>query len=566
MKQNKSAQQENTRKIWPIRGGVHPRFHKECSTRTPINTPPVPATLVVPVVQHIGEMGHILVTENQRVKKGQPLTDLPEGLGAITHAPTSGIIRAIEERNVPHVSGLTAICVVIDSDGKEDWGTYLQPGYADFRRTDTMQLCERMRTSGLVGLGGAAFPSAAKLAASSRHGLETLIINGAECEPYITCDDMLMRSYADQIVEGIAILLHILKPKECLIGIEDNKPEAIAAMQAAVQKFAKQHAERRITIVSFPAIYPAGDEKQLIRILTGKQLSKQTLPFDHGILVHNVATVYSIYLAIIEGQPLLSRVVTVTGRGINHPQNFHALIGTSFSYLVEKAGGYTNKAERLIMGGPMMGYPMKTDELPVIKATNCILALPKEDLPYSVEQPMPCIRCGKCADVCPVSLLPQQLYWYARADQFDRALEYKLNDCIECGCCSYVCPADIPLVSYYRYAKSEIREEQEKKKKTTLARQRFEFREYRLARAKAERDAKRAQHKAALQKKKEAAKAARKGQQSGEEKLDPKQAAIQAALQRVQQKKAERKNKEDQPGAQQPDKSTKTDQPEQENS
>ncbi len=513
-------------KTWPIKGGVHPAFHKECSTQQPIAQAVIPDMLVVPVVQHIGEVGHILVTEGQAVKKGQPLTDLPEGLGAITHAPTSGTVEAIEERAVPHVSGLTAICVVIRSDGKDEWGDYLLTGYRDYTRTDTMKLCERIRTAGLVGMGGAAFPSAAKLAASSRHGLDTLIINAAECEPYISCDDMLMRYHAEEIVEGIGVLLHILKPRQCLIGIEDNKPEAIAALGKAIE----HHSDKRITLVPIPTIYPSGDEKQLIKILTGKQLSKRALPFDDGILVHNVGTVHSIFNAIIKGKPLLSRVVTVTGKGVRQPQNFMALIGTAFSHLIQQAGGYTDKAERLIMGGPMMGYPMKTDELPVIKATNCILALPKEDLPYSPDMAMPCIRCGKCMEACPVDLLPQQLYWYAKSAQFDRVQDYKLGDCIECGCCSYVCPSEIPLVSYYRYAKSEIREEQEKKRKVDLARERFEFREYRLARAKAERDAKRAQHKAALQKKKAAA--------QGNKDTNSKQAAIQAALERVKRKKA----------------------------
>ncbi len=523
-------------KIWSIKGGVHPSFNKECSTQKPVGIPAIPKTLVIPVVQHIGEAGHIIVESDQYIYKGQPLTDLPEGLGAITHAPTSGRVQIIEERSVPHVSGLTAICVVIDTDGKEDWGEYQRPGYSsDYKSIDAMELCERLHTSGLVGMGGAAFPSAAKFAASRKqnHGLDTLIINGAECEPYISCDDMLMRSWADEIVEGIHVLLHILKPKGCLVAIEDNKPEAITAMQQALDK---RHTNP-IKIITIPTIYPSGDEKQLIRILTGKTLAKKVLPFEQGILVQNVATVHSVYKAVVKGQPLISRMITVTGRGIKNPQNFQVLIGTSFKHLIEQAGGYTDKVERLIMGGPMMGYSMKTDELPVIKATNCILALPKEDLPYSPDMAMPCIRCGKCMDACPVDLLPQQLFWHAKANEFDKIEEYKLSDCIECGCCSYVCPSKIPLVSYYRYAKSEIREENKKKQQVDIARERFEFREFRITRAKEERDAKRAKHKAALQKKK--AEAA--GNDSNKTSASNKQQdAIKAAMERAKQKKATR--------------------------
>ena len=519
-------------KIWPIKGGVHPDFNKVCSTKRPVTEPSIPKILVIPVVQHIGEAGHILVEEGQQVFKGQPLTDLPEGLGAITHAPSSGKIQAIEPRAVPHVSGLMAICVVIITDGKEDWGEYQRPGYKDYKTIDTMKLCERIRTAGLVGLGGAAFPSAAKFAVSRQqnHGLDTLIVNGAECEPYISCDDMLMRTQADEVITGVQILLHILKPKQCIVAIEDNKAEAIEAMRKAKQEAIKKDAiSTAIHIVSIPTIYPSGDEKQLIQIVTGKALKKQELPFQHGILVHNVATVHSVYNAIIKGQPLISRMITVTGRGIKKPQNFKTLIGTLFKHLVDQAGGYTNQAERLIMGGPMMGYSMKTDELPVVKATNCILVLPKADLPYSPDLAMPCIRCGKCMEACPVDLLPQQLYWHAKAKEFDKVQQYNLMDCIECGCCSYVCPSEIPLVSYYRFAKSEIREENKKKAEIELARQRFEFREYRKIREKAERDAKRAKHKEALKKKK-----AEAGGDSG------KKAAIKAAMERAKKKKSER--------------------------
>lgn len=508
-------------KIWPIKGGVHPDFNKECSTQTPISKASLPSTVIIPVAQHIGEIGHIIVDIGQHVQKGQPLTDLPEGLGVITHASTSGTITAIEERDVPHSSGLQATCVVIEVDGKDEWGEFKREPILDYDSTDTLHLCERIRRSGLVGMGGAAFPFAAKLAASKEGAVKTLIINGVECEPYISCDDMLMRTYAEEVMRGIHILLYILKPQRCMIGVEDNKPIAIQALEKAQQTLGID-----VDIVSIPTIYPSGDEKQLIRILTGKKLKKRELTFDHGILMHNVATVRSVYRAVIHGEPLISRIVTVTGRGIRNPQNFEVPIGTPIEHLIQQTGGYTKHAERLLIGGPMMGFPVKSDALPIIKAMNCILVAPTQDLPYSMDMAMPCIRCGQCAEVCPVDLLPQQLYWHTKAREFDKAESYELFDCIECGCCAYVCPSDIPLVAHYRFAKSEIRNERDKQMKIDIARERFEFHEFRKERDKRERDEKRAKHKAALQKKKA----------SGG---DDKQAVIKAAMERAKAKKAQ---------------------------
>jgi electron transport complex protein RnfC len=506
--------------IWPIKGGVHPDFHKEESTQHAIAQSGIPDKLIIPARQHIGMGGEILVKPGDHVLKGQPLTAPPEGLGTIVHAPTSGTITVVERLRVPHISGLSCPSIIIEPDHRDDWGDYQLPPISDYQSTDEEVLLQRVRDAGLVGMGGAAFPAAVKLGAANKSGLKTLVINGAECEPYITCDDMLMRERAREVIEGIRILLRMVKPERCLVGIEDNKPQAIAAMQQALEA----SKEFRIKIISIPAIYPSGDEKQLMKILTGVEIPRGTFPFDLGLLCHNIATAHSTYKAVIKGEPLISRIVTVTGKGIHAPGNFEALIGTPFSHLVKKASGYTRYAERLIMGGPMMGYPMQTDDIPIIKATNCILALPESDLPYSTELAMPCIRCGKCMEACPVNLLPQQMYWHSRADDFEKAEEHHLFDCIECGCCSYVCPSNIPLVSYYRYAKSSIRTEKEKQQKTEQARQRHEFRDFRKEREKQERDAKRAKHKAALQKKKA-------GNSS-------KQAAIKAAMERAKAKKA----------------------------
>lgn len=530
-----------------IKGGVHPAFHKDESTQQSITDAAIPEKLMIPVRQHMGTYGRLIVNEGDYVYKGQPITDQPEGLGSITHSSTSGTITAVGKFPVPHISGYSCPGITLKPDGKEDWGEQRLTPYVDYQSLDDKILIDRIRDAGLVGMGGAAFPSAVKISGTAEYGLETLIINAAECEPYISCDDMLMRTHADEVIEGIHVLIHILKPKQCLVGIEDNKPEAIAAMQKVLQVKAtgdqgKKAYYDKINIISIPTIYPSGDEKQLIRILTGKLLTKKELPFRQGLLVHNVATAHNIYKAVVKGEPLISRIVTVTGRGVKQPQNFYTLIGTSFKHMIEQAGGYTDKAERLIMGGPMMGFPMQTDDLPVVKVANCILVLPQEDLPYSTQLAMPCIRCGKCAQACPVDLLPQQLYWHARANDLEKVQQHHLFDCIECGCCTYVCPSHIPLVNYYRYAKSSVREEIESQKSIDTSRERHEFRELRQTRDKEERDAKRAKHKMALQKKK-AVMAKKKAAESAStddksDAVDP----IKAALKRAEAKKIKVEN------------------------
>jgi electron transport complex protein RnfC len=521
----------SSHRIWPLKGGVHPNFHKEESSQQAIAIVPLPDKLIVPIRQHIGELGELVVQVNDYVYKGQVLTTQPEGLGSLTHAPTSGTIVDIGRYPIPHVSGFSCPGVILKPDGKEEWGKHRLTPYSNYLSAHKNQLLERLYQAGLVGLGGAAFPSMVKISAADKSTIKTLIINAAECEPYITCDDMLMRENADELIQGILILIQLLQPTHCLIGIEENKPEAIAAMQDAVAT-ANNNV---INIVAIPSIYPSGDEKQLIHILTGISIPKSTLSFDYGILCHNIATIHSIYNAVVKGEPLIARTVTVTGSGVKPPQNFKVLIGTPFHHLITTAGGYTEKAERLLMGGPMMGFAMQTDEVPVVKATNCILALSEAELPYSLTMAMPCIRCGKCAEVCPVDLLPQQLYWHARAEDLEKVQQHKLFDCIECGCCSYVCPSNIPLVNYYRHAKGAVRANTEKLQKTDQARERHEYREFRLQREKDERKAKLAKHKAALQKKKAAMAAAKA---SGNDKQSDVSDVIKAAMERTKAKKA----------------------------
>lgn len=501
-------------------GGLHLPDHKQESNGRPISEIPIPTHLVLPLQQHIGSAAEPIVEVGERVLKGQMIARASDYISAPLHAPTSGSIQAIEERLIPHPSGLSAPCFVIESDGLDEWCDLPAPlpNYADW---DPADLRERIRRAGVVGLGGAAFPTSIKINPGTDRPIDTLVINGAECEPYITCDDVLMRERAAQIIAGIAILKYIIAAKSCLIGIEDNKPEAAEAMRDALEDAALD-----AHIVMIPTKYPSGGEKQLIYLLTGKEVPSHGIPAEIGIVCQNIGTTAAVAAAVLEGRPLISRIVTVTGSGVTTPQNVESLLGTPVTALIEQADGYTPDAQRLVMGGPMMGFAMPSDEVSVTKATNCLLVEGAVDTPASRE-PGPCIRCGECARVCPIRLLPQQLYWYAKAKDLDKVQDYDLFDCIECGCCAYVCPSHIPLVQYYRFAKTETWAQEREKRKSDLARRRHEARIARLERLEAERKAKLRRKKEALEKKPNNAKGA-----------DPKKAAIEAAMQRVAAKKA----------------------------
>ncbi|MEM9758708.1 MAG: electron transport complex subunit RsxC [Pseudomonadota bacterium] len=473
------------RRVHDFHGGIHPPEQKELSNTRPLRRAPIPAQLVLPLAQHIGPPARLEVGVGDRVLGGQRLSDLSS---LPIHAPTSGIVAAVEERPVPHASGLGGLCVVIDCDGKDEWED-LKPLH-DYRSTDPVQLIEHLQAAGIAGLGGAGFPTFRKLPRDGGTGISTLIINGTECEPYITADDVLMRERAAQIIEGIEILAHIATPEEILIGIEDNKPEAIAAMRAAVG------GRERMDVVVFPTKYPSGGEKQLIEILTGEQVPSGGLPSDLGILCQNVGTAVAVADAVLRGRPLVSRVTTVTGHRASDAGNFEVLLGTPMRHLLEQAGCDPAQArrQRLIMGGPMMGVTMPDADAPIVKTTNCLLVPTEDELP-TAGAAQACIRCGHCAEACPAQLLPQQLYWYARARDLEKLDEHHLADCIECGACSYVCPSNIPLVQYYRASKAAIREQRAEDAKAEQARLRFEARQERLARAAAEKEARRAKRK-----------------------------------------------------------------------
>lgn len=492
-------------RIWQFHGGIHLPHHKRLCTSEPVATAALPARLVVPLDQHVGLPAEALVSPGERVLKGQLIGDAAGYISVPVHAPSSGVVQAVESRAVPHPSGLESACVVIDTDGEDRW-TELDP-VADYRSLDPGDLRERIRAAGIVGLGGAAFPSHIKLTPSGGRPVETLIINGAECEPYIACDEMLMRERADDIVRGARVMQHALQARNIVIAVEDERPEIREILGRAV----RADGGGDLKLVPVPTIYPEGGEKQLVQVLTGLEVPSGGLPIDLGLVCHNVATAATAYRAVVHGEPLVSRIVSITGHGIERPRNFEALVGTPIRDLVTQAGGYRGDIARLVIGGPLMGFALASDEVPIAKGTNCVLALLEEEVRRPQPQ-MPCIRCMECVTACPAQLLPQQLYWHIEARDLHAAEALGLFDCIECGCCAAVCPSQIPLVDYYRYAKSELRVEALEKRRAERARQRYEARERRLARQESERAERLKRKKERLKEKDKVGGKARKGE------------------------------------------------------
>ena len=470
-----------SRHIWDFHGGIHPPENKKQSSETSIRWAGLPERLVVPVQQHIGAPAKPCVAVGDRVLKGQKLAEAVGFVSLPVHAPTSGTVEAIELRPIQHPSGMDALCVEIKPDGQDQWIEH--SGVSNYTTQDKKDILNRIRDAGIAGMGGAGFPSVVKLGVKPDQKIKTLILNAVECEPYITADDRLMRERADDIVQGLQIIAWLIEPEEILIGIEDNKPHAVAAMQKATT-------DANIDVVVVPTKYPSGGEKQLIRLLTGKEVRSGGIPADVGVVCHNTGTAYAIKRAIVDGEPLISRITTLTGDCVADKGNYEVLVGTPVGWLLQQAGVKATDLHRLIMGGPMMGFAVHNMAVPVVKTTNCLLVPTTKEFPDPVPE-QPCIRCGSCAQVCPVNLLPQQLYWFAKTKEFDKAAHFNLADCIECGACSYVCPSNIPLVQYYRFAKGEIRTQQQEQAKADHARQRFEARQARLAREEEEKERKR---------------------------------------------------------------------------
>lgn len=517
-------------RLFKFNGGVKPAYNKEASTGWPIAVAPAPTLLIIPLHQSIGGMPRPLVRVGERVLKGQRIGGADGNVSSAVHASTSGQVVALEMRPMPHTSGLSALCVIIEPDGRDEW-IARQP--FDHQDATPAQIRDFLRDAGIVGLGGAVFPSHLKLNAGKEQQLDTLILNGAECEPFITCDDMLMRERAAAILAGAGIMREMLGAGQVLIGIEDNKPEAIAAMEVAAAAQRQADGNSPITVVPVPTLYPAGGGKQLIRVLTGIEVPHGQRSTDYGVQCFNVGTAYAIFEAVTLGQPLISRIVTVAGN-VDRARNFEVLLGTPMRDLMALCGPLAD-SDRVIMGGPMMGLRMPNDAVPVVKATNCILVGSNKLFPPPPPE-MPCIRCGDCAKACPVDLQPFELYWFSRAKVFGKAQEYKLFDCIECGCCSYVCPSHIPLVDYYRFAKSEIWAHERDKESADAARERYEFRLLREEREKQEHAAKLAA-KTAARREKTAATKGDGGEPAAAPEKDAKRALIAAALERARVQK-----------------------------
>jgi len=511
-------------KLFRFHGGVKPAGNKDLSNQSPIVAAPLPSRLIVPLHQSIGGTPRPVVEVGDTVLKGQLIGEADGWLSAAVHAPTSGRVSEIAMHSRPHPSGLGSLCVVIEPDGRDQW---IEHGPADYAAMAPADICNYLQRHGIVGLGGAGFPTHGKLTANPQVPMAELIINAAECEPFITCDDRLMRERADEIVRGTAIFRDMLKPAKVIIGVEDNKPEAIAALRAAVAT-----SREDFSVVPVPALYPAGGAKQLIRVLTGKEVpGAMRSTADMGVQVFNVGTAYAAWRAIGHGEPLVSRVVTLTGN-VRTAHNVEALIGTPMNELLALAGPNPD-TDGIIMGGPMMGFLVPDDSAPIVKTSNCLIAHSARLFPPKAPE-MPCIRCGACARACPHELQPFELYWHSRAKDFGKTQQYHIFDCIECGCCSFVCPSRIPLVQYFRFAKSEIWAREKEKKAADEAKQRFEFKQFREEREKADKAEKLAKAAAAQAAKKaaEAAAAAAADETATAPNLaeDPETAAKKAAI------------------------------------
>ena len=504
----------NSGKLWEFDGGIHPPDMKSQSNKKPISTLLLPQDFYVPIKQHTGSAGSVLVKRGDHVLKGQPLTQ-GDGLSSLpVHAPTSGTVIDVFPYVAAHPSGLPEISVHIKADGLDQWRE--QNPMDDFLTQTPEQLVEKIYQAGIAGLGGAVFPTAAKIHSAEKQ-VKLLIINGAECEPYITCDDRLMRDYADEIIEGIRIIRYILRPEKVVIAVEDNKPEAVKSLERAL------HGANDIEIRVIPTKYPSGAAKQLIQVLTGMEVPSGQRSSSIGVLMQNVGTAFAVKRAVINDEPLIERVVTLTGDKIPNKGNYWARFGTPIYHLLQQADYQYDQRFPVFMGGPMMGFILPDLNAPLTKVSNCLLA--PDHFEYAPpEEEKSCIRCSACSDACPVKLMPQQLYWFARSEDHEKSEEYSLKDCIECGICAYVCPSHIPLIQYFRQEKAKIWEIKHKAKLAEEAKIRFEQRQARLEREEQER--KQRSQRAAAARREELA------QQKGE---DP----VAAALERLKAKKAE---------------------------
>lgn len=440
-----------------FRGGVHPLDGKELSKAKAVVTLPVPEKVIIPLSQHIGAPAESLVKVGDVVKKGQKIGEAKGFVSVPVHASISGKVTAVA--NFPHPAGKSLPGIRIEFDGLDEWSDEIKEN-SNYKNLSPEEIRTIIQGAGIVGMGGAAFPTHIKLSPPANKKIDTLIINGVECEPYLTADHRLMLEEPEKVLKGASIAAKALSAKRIFIGIEDNKPDAIkvltdAAKNPSTPPLSKGGEEGiSITVISLPVMYPQGGEKQLIKAVTGKEVPSGGLPMDVGVVVQNVATVAAIYDAVRFGRPLIERIVTVSGSGVKEPGNFKVRIGTSSLKLIEAAGGFKEEIAKVVAGGPMMGMSQYTLDVPVIKGMSGLLFLPQGEVESYT--PEACVRCGRCVAVCPMGLLPNMLGIYAELDRFEDAEKISLMDCIECGSCAYVCPSKRPLVHLIRYAKADV--------------------------------------------------------------------------------------------------------------
>ena len=508
-----------------LTGGVHLPENKAQSSETDLQICPLPSQLMIPLNMHAGTDAKAIVSVGDKIKFGDNIAEATGFISATIHSPVDGQIADICKRPVANRSELDESVLIIDC--KNDCnGSALATDNPKSKWLDQKpeQLLETIKLAGVVGLGGAGFPSHQKLH-SSRSQSHTLLLNGAECEPFISCDDRTMRNYGSEVLEGALILSRSLDCQKIQIAIEDNKPEAIKSMALAIEQYQQSPLfDIELEVIKIPTLYPSGGERQLIEIVTGKQVPSGSFPSALGYTVQNVGTTLAVYEAVVINKPLIDRIVTITGDAVKRPGNYRVIIGTPIRHLLEFAGWDESKCNILIHGGPMMGFPLADPDRPISKISNCIIASSVKEFPEPLPE-QPCIRCGQCAEVCPASLLPQQLLWFSKSGEIDKAKKFKLLDCIECGACAYVCPSQIPLVDYYRFTKGELRAQSAAKIKSDIAKQRFDFRNQRLEN----------EELAKQRLRKEKAKL--RAEKAKNDSIDPNKQAVADALARVQAKK-----------------------------
>lgn len=478
-----------------FRGGVHPQPRKQDTRHLAIEPLPLPQRLYLPVQQHIGAPARPLVGPGDRVLKGQMVAAGDGAVSAAVHASTSGEVLALEPHPAPHPSGLPVQTLVIAPDGADRWVDLPEPDHA--LSLSREEIARRVAEAGVVGMGGATFPAAVKLGLGASRPIDTLILNGSECEPYLSCDDRLMREYPGEIIDGARIMRQALGAQRTLIVVEDNKPEALAALRDRL------YVADAIQAVAVPTRYPMGSERHIIKAVTGREIPAGKLGADVGVMVHNVGTAHAVHRAVRLHRPLVSRIVTVGGGAVARPANLEVPLGARVQDLLDHCGGTPTPPARLLMGGPMMGQVLPHTQVPIVKGSNGVIALTAREI--RTADPGPCIRCGRCVSACPCGLAPLEMAARIRAGDMDGAADRGLADCVACGACAYVCPAHLPLVQYFQHAKGVLadrREQTQHQERIRRLAQRRRERQEAEARAKAEAAARRKAERAARRKRK----------------------------------------------------------------